>query len=111
MQRDLPDAFVALNFAAPVESAAAVFYDGGGDFPAASAAAEQVAAADAWRSLVAKSPVSSQGAEFLRSLAKVGTLLRVHEILGRRVLDVGATWGWSGGDGAGGGMLEKTTIL
>ena len=91
MHRDLPDAFFALDLAAPVESAAAVFGDRGRDLPAASAAAEQVAAAHARRRLVAEAPVCSQGAQLLCALAKVGTLFGVDEILRGRVLDVCAT--------------------
>ena len=91
MQRYLSDAFFTLHLATPVESAPAVFRDGSRDLPAAAPAAEEVAAADAGRRIVAEAPVSPQSAQLLRPLAKVGTLFRVDEVLHRRVLDIGPT--------------------
>ena len=77
MQSDLSHALVTLHFAAPMESASAVFGDGGGEFPAASAAAKQIAAANSWRSIVTISAVSPQRAQLLGTLAEIGTLFGV----------------------------------
>lgn len=81
-------AFLALNYAAPVEMTQAVLLEHQRFLPVASLAAQQVTAADVHGRAVANAAPCPQGASFSIRQAKIGRVVRVDQVLLVRWFDV-----------------------